>query len=670
MFRNIGILAHVDAGKTTMTEQLLFTTGTIRELGSVDSGTARTDSMTIERERGISVRSATASVVWKNETINIIDTPGHADFAGEVERCLNALDFAVLVVSAPDGIKAHTENLLRAVSDIDLPRIIFINKLDRAGSDVEGILAELKKLSGRKTVYMSVFAPENEGSETCGILPLDFSKAATEALAEFDSEAEEAFLLDEVLPENKLKAKLCDGILNTSITPVLMGCAKTGLGVRELLDFMISYMPDSTKKSTDSLSGIIFKIEHDKTMGKLSHVRMFGGELSNRDAVAVVSPIANTNTADENDALPAEEESDEKDKISQIKKASGARLTDCGSVSAGDIAVLCGLTKAKVGRYIGTPMKTGSFDLAHPLLRVKVTPADKHPEAVPKLAHALKQLSDEEPYIDAKWENGQSEIVINLTGSIQSEILKALLAERYGIDAIFSPPTVIYKETPIKKACGIGVYTMPKPCWAIVQFMFEPMPRGYGVSYHGRIPNNQLFYRYQSHIHRSFESSLEQGLHGWEVTDFKCTLIGGEHHTIHTHPLDFFVATPMAFMNTLTNCGSQLLEPLLQMRIIAPHDLSGKLISEIVRGGGEYEQPFVRNDIMTLEAIVPFANFMDFPQKLASLSSGKGVLSTRFHGYRECPQGQGSDCPRRGVDPRDTSKWILWARGAMSESQM
>ena len=205
---------------------------------------------------------------------------------------------------------------------------------------------------------------------------------------------------------------------------------------------------------------------------------------------------------------------------------------------------------------------------------------------------------------------------------------------------------------------------MPKPCWAVVDFRIEPMPRGYGVSYHGRLPNNQCYYRYQSHIRTSFHRCLEQGLHGWEVTDFKCTLIGGEHHTIHTHPLDFFVCTPMAFMNGLLQTGSTILEPLLKARVIAPEDFSGKIFSEIIKMGGEYDSPVVRSGMMTVEAIIPVATSMNFPERLATLTSGKAVLSQTFYGYRECNDGIEHINPRQGVNPLDRSKWILWARGA------
>lgn len=670
-FRNLGILAHVDAGKTTLTEQLLYTAGVIREAGSVDAGTTKTDSLSVERKRGISVRSATASLDWNDCTVNIIDTPGHVDFAGEVERCLEALDFAILVVSAPDGVKAHTENLLHALEVTGLPRLVFINKIDRAGADADRVLAELRSVTKEKTVYMPVTMAERCGFEDCRITVPDFASSVTEALGEWDEETAELFLMDEVLTDAQIEERLPAAIREARITPVLCGCAKKGLGIRQLLDFCTRYMPDASAKAVDGLSGVIFKIEHDKTMGKIAHVRLFGGTVKNRDALAVLEPVedAGENAADTDAeaAVPVDDGAEAgKDKVSQIRKHLGGRYSDAGQVEAGDIGALCGLTGAKVGRYVGSVTPVRRYALAHPLLRVRVTPADPEPEALPRLAGALKELSDEEPYIDAKWENGQSEIVIHLTGSVQSEILETLLLERYNLKANFSPPTVIYKETPMRKGEGYADYTMPKPCWAVVHFLFEPMPRGYGVSYHGRLPSNQCFYKYQSHIHRSFLSCLEQGIHGWEVTDFRCTLIGGQHHTIHTHPLDFFVCTPMAFLNGLVNCGSVLLEPLLQMRITAPAELAGKLITEVVQGGGEYDSPMLTGDTVVLDSIVPLAKFMDFPTRLASFSSGKAVCQTQFHGYRECKPGEGCDAPRRGVDPLDRAKWILWARGAMT----
>ena len=660
---NIGILAHVDSGKTTLTEQLLYMTGAIRSAGSVDSGTTATDSLSIEKQRGISVRTATATTQWQGVTINIIDTPGHIDFAGEVERAISALDYAVVIVSAVEGVRAHTENILKSLDVANLPRIVFINKVDRAGADVSGVIKELEGISSQAHMLMTDI--ENEGTENCHIVPLNdeaFCERATETLADISDEVAEFFLDDKVLSKEKADELIRKEISDCRLTPVVFGSAKYAVGIKELADVLVRYMPDSTRRATDNLCGIIFKIEHDKNLGKVSHIRLFGGEIANRDEVELFIP--EKKLIIETDAVDIEEKKSIKEKVSQIKKFCGAKSTDIGIVRSGDVAAVCGLPSAKNGFYIGTPVKSEEANLVNPFLRVKVTPTDGDPLKVPTLAAALGELSDEEPYIDAKWENGQKEITISTTGRIQLEVLSNLLKERYNLSADFSPPTVIYKETPSTTGTGLARYTMPKPCWAVVEFYIEPMPRGYGVSYHGRLPNNQCYYRYQSHIRTSFNQCLSQGLYGWEVTDFKCTLVGGEHHTIHTHPLDFFVCTPMAFMNGMNAVGSTILEPLLKIRVTAPEDFSGKIFSEVVKMGGEYDNPVIRSGMVTTEAIVPVATSMNFPERLATLTSGKAVLSQSFHGYRECNDSLEHINPRNGVNPLDRSKWILWARGA------
>ncbi len=672
-YHNLGILAHVDAGKTTLTEQLLYLTGAVRNAGSVDAGTASTDSLSIEKSRGISVRTAAASTVWRDTAINIIDTPGHVDFAGEVERSISALDYAIVVVPSVEGVRAHTENILKALDSRSLPRLVFINKVDRAGSDLARVTDELRHLPGNH-IYLPLMKISDEALDSVQVTFLkgdEFASAVTEALCDISDEAAEAFLSDEILPYDRACELLRETVADGTVTPVLYGSAKLSLGIRELADFIVDYMPSSARLATDGLSGVIFKIEHDKVMGKVSYIRMFGGQIKNRDAVTLLDPskIAKPSAeTDENAAVELEEKPPEVEKVSQIRRFQGARPTDAGEVAGGDIAALCGLSSAKTGQFVGSLALGDCYRLASPYLRVRVTPKSGDIGTIPKLAEALHELSDEEPYIDAKWENGQREITINTTGRIQLEVIDSLLRERYNMEADFSPPTVIYKETPARAGFAYADYTMPKPCWAVVQFKFEPMPRGYGVSYHGKLPSNQCFYKYQTHIRTSFNTCLEQGLYGWEVTDFKCTLVGGQHHTIHTHPLDFFVCTPMAFMNGMASLGSTILEPLLDLRISAPAGIAGKIITEIVRMGGEYETPSTFGDVAVLEAIVPAANYLDFPSKLASMSSGKAVCSSTFRGYRECTDGLEHVNPRRGVNPLDRAKWILWARGAITTS--
>lgn len=652
---NLAVLAHVDAGKTTVTENLLYFSGKTRSLGSVDNGNTVTDTSEIEKQRGISVFAEGAELSYNGVTVNLIDTPGHIDFAGEVERSLLSVDAVVVVVSAVEGVQSHTENIMNTVRDNKLPCIVFINKTDRAGSNVEGVLAELREAFGNRFVPLT--SVENEESKDCKtVINPDFAENACEVLSEFNDGIMEKYLSDEEISDTELKSVLKDLCRDGEVYPVLCGSAMFGVGIAELISAICEYLPDSSRLSRDSLSGIIYKIEHDKTFGVLSHVRMFGGTLSARDTVKLNSSD-NTNTDSE--------DTQRQEKIAQIRKKSGGKYYDVGTVNAGDTAVLCGLSGARVGDYIGEIFSEHRISLVNPFLQVSVTPTDE--SKLTALVNALAELSREEPYINYRWEKSEREVVISITGKIQLEVISALLLERYGIAVTFSLPSVIYKETPTVVAEGFEAYTMPKPCWAVVQLLLEPTERGSGVTFDmGNVPNNQLFYRYQSHIKQSFYSCIEQGIYGWEVTDFKCTLVGGEHHTIHTHPLDFFVATPVAFLRGLTNAKSCLIEPYLKVRIGAPEELLGKITGDIVMMRGEFDTPVIKNGKMILEANLPVADSMDYPARLASISRGTGTITSSFAFYRECPDGFIATCKRRGVDPLDRAKWILHCRGAIT----
>ncbi len=652
---NIGIFAHVDAGKTTLTEQLLLACGKIRQAGSVDSGTAQTDFLSVERERGISVMATTTDIQWKGRHINIIDTPGHVDFAGETERALTVLDGAVLVVSAVEGVQSHTENLWRAFEALNIPCILFINKIDRVGANTKGVCEGLSELDSLNPFVLSVAEGEGERTATAhSCFPDDDS--LLELLADYSDEAAEAYIEGKELGHERLMALLREAVYSRKLTPVIFGSALTGVGITEVLDGIIEYLPPASNKESAELSGLIFKIEHDKAMGKIAHVRLFGGEIKNRDAVAI------------NEDVDAEGQPNIPQKITQIRKFNGSRFVDEGEIRSGDIAALYGLSRAKVFDTIGSYRMSDAYRLANPYLTVRVSPAD--PTQLTALVSAIKELCDEDPLIDYKWESTEREININITGEIQREIIEVLLKERYGLSAVFSAPSVIYKETPTRSGHGFEAYTMPKPCWAVVCLGIEPLPRGSGVVYDGgRVPHNKLFYKYQSHIKSSLFASLGQGNYGWELTDMKVTLLDGEHHTIHTHPLDFFVATPMALMDGIRNTGTTLLEPMLSARITVPENLLGQVISDITVMRGEFDSPIVRKGKCIIEARLPVATTLDYPVRLAALSGGRAIYSTRFGGYRECPLELASTTPRRGINPLDRAKWILYARGAI-QSEM
>jgi len=646
---NLGILAHVDAGKTTLTEQFLFLTGVTRALGTVDDGTAMTDFLDVERKRGISVKASNAPLEYKGTFLNIIDTPGHVDFAAEVERSMMVLDAAVLVISAVEGIQSQTEVLIEALVKTKTPTAVFINKIDRVGSRADEICRELKERFSLPLLMCSTLTDEGtKGARSHGFSLADESFLEDVLAMLPDGERlMEAYLMGTEIDLHELTAQLTDAFAKLALYPVFFGSAKEGVGVEPLLDFLSTYGSQPKNVDGEELSGIVYQITHDKTMGRIAHVRLFGGTLKNRDGIVFQGK-------------------EKEEKISQIRRYSGSRFTDIGVATKGDVAALCGLSGAKVSDIIGTLSDEYHYPISVPFLKVKVFP--QTPAQMPALLNAFHELCAEDPKLDMEYLTEKKELNIHITGAIQLEILTILIEERYGLQVTFSPPTVIYKETPIKKGFGFDAYTMPKPCWAIVGLDIEPAPRGSGLIYHSVVPPKQIFYRYQNHIATSVPQALKQGLYGWEVTDLKVTLVSGEHHTLHTHPLDFFLATPIAVMKGLIDCGTTLLEPMQQMRITAKEDFLGKIIGDMTAMRGSYDTPVLHDGNFTLEATVPAATSLDYSIRLASLTSGHGHMAIRFAGFEPCPLELGKTTPRRGINPLDRDKWILHKRSAMQES--
>lgn len=644
---NVGIVAHVDAGKTTITEQLLYRSGALREIGSVDSGTSQTDFMEVERERGISVKSSSVTILRNQVQINLIDTPGHVDFAAEVERSLSVLDTAVLVVSAVEGVQAQTEILFEALRQTHTNVIFFINKIDRAGSSVSNVLRQIQDKFTKNILLLTKVKDEGEktcSAEYCSFEEESFQEAAVESVSDFDEDIFNTYVTSQKIEPDTVKRSLKKQIQQGNVFPVLCGSAFFGVGTEELLDCIAEYAEPVKNNQTDELSGVVYKITHDKTMGRIAHVRLFGGSIKTRDSVKSSSM-------------------QEGQKVTQIRKYSGSHFTDIGEVRRGDIAALCGLSNAKISDIIGEAYQLSGYKMAVPLMKVQVIPAKT--EDLYPLISAFEQLSAEDPQLDMEYSPEEKEIDISITGTIQLEILSAIVRERYHLDITFSPPTVIYKETPSKSGNGYDAYTMPKPCWAIISLDIEPGKRGSGLVYRSVVPNDRIFYRYQNHIETTVPRALKQGLYNWEVTDLKITLVGGEHHIVHTHPMDFFLATPLAVMNGLKNTGTTLLEPVIIMRIIAPEEFTGKVIGDVIAMRGEYESPVISGGTFTIEAKVPVASSLDYAIRLASMTSGKGILSTRFAGYQECPTELGKTAKRRGVNPLDRDKWILNQRNAL-----
>lgn len=353
----------------------------------------------------------------------------------------------------------------------------------------------------------------------------------------------------------------------------------------------------------------------------------------------------------------------ERKKITQIRRVFGRKHSDVGELGPGEIGAVYGLSSFRCGDPIGKEIPGRAYSMAVPLLMVQARPEGE--EQRPVLLAALRELSEEDPLLDLELNPDTREMYVKVTGTIQLEILTELIRERYGLRVWFSTPTVLYRETPKAPGMGREVYTMPKPCWAVVELAMEPLERGAGLQFRSAIKEKQLPYRYQHHVETSVLQTLKQGIYGWEVTDARITLTGGEHHPVHTHPLDFFTATPVAVLRALTDCGSQLLEPYLSVRLGAKEEFLGKVLGQILDMRGEFDSPVLRSGEFWMEAILPVATSLEYPTVFRSLTSGKGLYSASFHGYRPCPPEVKAVLPRRGVDPLDRPRWILHCRSAL-----
>jgi len=635
---NLGILAHVDAGKTTTVEQMLFSSGKLRTLGSVDKGSTQTDFLAVERERGISVASATAEIETDGIRICIIDTPGHMDFTGEVERTLAVLDGAILVVSAAEGIQSQTERFWRALQEMKLPTVIFLNKIDRDGCDPAAVLKALQ------SVFSSAIIPLNSPENTEKLCPI--SEESILELCENAPGLAHRYLNNETLSPHEIQTALKQQTAAAQAFPLVYGSALNGVGISALIETVKAFLPSKPLAPEGEPSGIVYKIEHT-TAGKFAHIRLREGTLRNRDTVNIFR----------NDL-----EEPFTEKITQIQKVSGSKREDTGILHGNEIAAVCGMAGTKVGDMIGRVFERCNIKIAEPLFQFRVYgPKGQERE----LIQAISELSDEDPLMNYEWLPDLRELVIRIMGKIQLEVLEYLIRERYGLAVTFSTPSVIYKETPAKQGIGLEVYTMPKPCWAVVKLQADPLARGSGFMYESAVHGSVLSHRYQNHIATSVRSAIKQGRLGWEVTDAKFTLVDGQDHKFHTHPMDFFLATPIAVMKALDNAGSTLLEPLVKLRLTADETFVSKLIGDIIAMRGEFDSPVIDGGKVTIEAIVPAQASMDYYIKFSSLTSGRGIISSDFYGYKDCPLELGTTAPRRGVDPLDRDKWILHKRGAL-----
>jgi ribosomal protection tetracycline resistance protein len=637
--RNIGIFAHVDAGKTTLTENLLYKTGSIKKMGRVDEGTAHTDSMEVERERGISVQSAAASVIWKDTRINIIDTPGHVDFSAEVERALLALDGAVLVVSAMEGVQAQTEIIWKALEEMKIPTVIFVNKIDRAGADLNRVMKQIAVMTTNKAVAIQRVEGLEKASEIVELSAMSTveKREICEVLAEYDESLLEALVEEEAITDNQIEESLSKLSRSIKLCPVFYGAALRGLGVEAVLQGIIRFLPGPSMEGYKEPAGIIYKIHHGRVGGKAAYVRLYEGYIEVRKNVY-------------NSTRHREE------KITSIFKVNGGKYEPVSCLEAGEIGIVCGLNSARIGDTLGrTNSPKKQHRLATPTLTVRVHPSRE--DKLDDLVAALKLLEEEDPLLNVQWLDYERELHVQLMGMVQLEILTGIVRNRFNLEAVFEKPSVVYKETPA--GTGIGYVELYTPYYATLKMKVEPLPRGSGFAYESAYTTDFIFPKFQNEVSETVPLVLKEGVLGWEVTDVKVTLIGGRSIQLATKPSDFRAVTPIAVMDALKAAGTILLEPIQEYELNINLDEAGVVIKDLIAMRASMEEQQVIEDRFIIKGIIPVATSMEYPVKIASLSQGRSSFKTRFIGYRECLVEHGSVRERTTTDPSDRENYLL-----------
>jgi ribosomal protection tetracycline resistance protein len=655
---NLGILAHVDAGKTTLTERLLYAAGVIDEVGSVDAGTTQTDSLELERRRGITIKSAVASFSIGDVTVNLIDTPGHPDFIAEVERVLCVLDGAVLVISAVEGVQPQTRLLMRALQRLRVPALVFVNKIDRAGANEERVLESIAErltpaivpLGGVREIGTRAAAFETWGGGDAA-----FTARLASVLAEQDDALLAALVEDETVPSARLRAELVAQTGRALVHPVFFGSALTGAGVDSVMAGIAELLPARRGDADGPVSGAVFKIERGGAGEKIAYVRMFSGTVRTRDRVRF---------GDE-----AEE------KVTAIGVFAGGSVEQRATVSAGEIAKLRGLREIRIGDRIGAPGTATQHQFAPPTLEAAVVPQD--PGQKQALHVALAQLAEQDPLIDVRQDDERQELSVSLYGEVQKEVIEATLAEEFGIEVAFRETTTICIERPAGTGEAVEILQDDaNPFSATVGLRVEPASVGSGVDVCLDVdPRAVPLYiygtaeRFRELMARYVRETFREGLHGWEVTDCAVTMTACDYYvgdgrakptapTPRTSAADFRKLTPLVLMQALDRAGTVVCEPALRVTLEAPTGSLGAVLATLARLGGAAPTPSLRGEVAAVETVLSAQRAHELQRQLPGLTGGEGVLETEFAGY-EPAAGPPPSRRRTTANPLNRQEYLM-----------
>lgn len=591
-----GIVAHVDAGKTTLSEALLYATGTTRKLGRVDHGDAFLDTDAIERARGITIYTEPAVMRVGEAELTILDTPGHVDFSAETERTLQALDYAILVVSAADGVQGHTLTLWRLLRRYHVPVFVFVNKMDAPGADRARILEQLHARC----------------SDAC----IDFT-AAVDGLSSDQLDAlamQSEAAMDEYLETGGIDVRTVRGMIaDGAVVPVYFGAALKMQGISEFLEGFAYFTREP--RYTAEFGACVFKISHDRQGNRLSWIKVTGGELT---AKMMLSEAGGA------------------EKVDQVRVYSGAKFTTVESVPAGTVCAVTGPAHTFPGEGLGAA-RNAAQPVLRPVLTYTLLPGGNDMHAC---LQALRELEDEEPLLHVVWQERLQEAHVQLMGAVQLEIIEQLMHDRFGLDIAFGPGSILYAETITAPGEGVGHFE-PLRHYAEVHVLIEPLKRGSGLEFATDVSEDELDRNWQRLIMQHLQETEHPGvLIGAPITDMRLTLIGGRGHLKHTEGGDFRQATYRAVRQGLMEARETghcaLLEPWYRFRLELPQEMLGRALSDVQRMGGESAAPQIEDGLAVVEGAAPVSEMRDYAMDVNAYTHGEGRLALMFGGYREC----------------------------------
>jgi ribosomal protection tetracycline resistance protein len=624
----LGIFAHANAGKTTITEHLLYHTGVIKTIGRVDNGNTITDNLKVEQQRGITVRASLVSFDINEKNVQLIDTPGHVDFSAEVERAINVLDGAVLVISGVEGLESQTFTIWKALQKKKVPVIIFINKMDRKGADYDKVLGELKKYFDIHTLTITHVYQKHDGD--LEITPSSYNEIIEE-LSLVDDEILKQYV-DNVQITNSLMAdKIIELTKTCKLFPIIGGSALNDAGMTDLVECIGKYIPVAPKSLNCPLSAYVYTIRIDET-GKNAYVKVLDGSMGLKDNLQL----------GENKTT----------KINRLYLVEGAKLVSVDAVYSGDITVINGID-VKCGQFIGAKKDLDQYaNFVNPLLTMEVKPINTS-ESI-ELMEALKILNEEDPYLNVRYNERKKSIYCSLMGEVQAQIIKTYLEERFNIRVNIENPVIIHREVPTVSARAKATYTTVSGAGIEI----TPLERGSGFRYVSKISTDFLHTKYQRQIEKLIKHYSKQGLHGWELTDIEVALVDGQFDSMGSDPMHFNIIAPLALYRCLKQARMRLLEPILNFTTSVPASSVSAIMKLLSSKNAFYKLVKNIGETVTIEGEVSSANMMNFPVELSMITSGRGIYSSYISKY-ELSHNQDIENDYIGADPRNETTFVI-----------